>query len=892
IKYLKKKEIFINTLSEALTGTKSFYADSNWVKKYRLDTIHYYKIYRPGKEFYKKYLYTGLNNCQFAPFIFKKESLVPINLMYADDSLIYTDRIAFKGQLKNAVSSENSQWSFKLKPGKHTLRIKNNEDEYIIENIELKPGYKLEFSFDAAKLPEGVTVKKSSGKISETESKEIFKNLFIINYAYGYYQNYFLQDSSILLFQNSSYSLFDHKKPVYYGMSNYNEMSKGKIAFSPGHIYELSSKGVKDSVLKKLPLKFLKGNWGANRPTGNLVTSIEEGFMFMNSRKNFNPDPWSGNYDDYYYHNRNRRQLTNQTEKGSGTLMIDLKDSIESGSLVLYMPGADSVYYEPSFSTSPLFVHNIYPGNYVLNYYSAEGDVIVKKNVRINADTITFLQLENKDVTAIKDVRPTDHNGKEFEVKYKEKGGTISGKLKNFTEKDNEPAMILLYAYNLLIDVARVNEKGEFRFEKVEPGIYHVYIPETQKKESSLIFPVIVNEKISAEIIFKEGADTAKHFTILAQGKLITKINPYRNGIDKLGYVGSESKNLHGEKHPDFKSSFSKNATANYFRILTALQNYQSDGKRPYFYNNFKNWKKNSLTGRQSNSYNYGNYYSRRNYNSRFRKTRMIRAKFGGGREDDYGGDPEFTAFRGNVFQTSTIDIYTRNNGDYMGVIGGVMSPRYNERERGVRMEDLDFFSTESYLDGKWQGQLKQKLPLFDTTISIGLPEPVIRSKFSDNAIWKPNLFTNEKGEVSFKVKYPENITTWKNWAVVMADDLKNGSAESETKSFKTIMATLSVPRFFTEGDSSSSIGKALNYSGTSINASTYFKLNKQFLSQKKETIDKGKTEDLVFKIKEGETDSVELEYGLMTDKGISDGERKNIPVYKQGVELAEGDFF
>ena len=48
-----------------------------------------------------------------------------------------------------------------------------------------------------------------------------------------------------------------------------------------------------------------------------------------------------------------------------------------------------------------------------------------------------------------------------------------------------------------------------------------------------------------------------------------------------------------------------------------------------------------------------------------------------------------------------------------------------------------------------------------------------IRDKFRDYAFWKPNFFTDRKGEAKFTVTYPDNITGWQTFVVGM--DRKEG---------------------------------------------------------------------------------------------------------------------
>ena len=71
-----------------------------------------------------------------------------------------------------------------------------------------------------------------------------------------------------------------------------------------------------------------------------------------------------------------------------------------------------------------------------------------------------------------------------------------------------------------------------------------------------------------------------------------------------------------------------------------------------------------------------------------------------------------------------------------------------------------------------------------------------IRSNFSDEAFWQPDLVTNSKGKASFWTIFPDDITSWRTFALAKDRKKRAGQVEGEIKSFKPVSAQLMVPRF------------------------------------------------------------------------------------------------
>lgn len=163
-----------------------------------------------------------------------------------------------------------------------------------------------------------------------------------------------------------------------------------------------------------------------------------------------------------------------------------------------------------------------------------------------------------------------------------------------------------------------------------------------------------------------------------------------------------------------------------------------------------------------------------------------------------------------------------------------------------------------------------------------------LRSHFRDYAFWQPRLRTDEHGKVKFTINYPDDITNWQNYFIAIKGRY-TGMAQKSVKSFKTVSANVPLPMFVTVGDSINLLGKTFNYNADSIILRRTFSVNG--LVRKQETASVGKTLiDTVATII-SERDSLEVQYEIQKGDGYYDGERRSIPVIRQGVKETKGFF-
>lgn len=83
--------------------------------------------------------------------------------------------------------------------------------------------------------------------------------------------------------------------------------------------------------------------------------------------------------------------------------------------------------------------------------------------------------------------------------------------------------------------------------------------------------------------------------------------------------------------------------------------------------------------------------------------------------------------------------------------------------------------------------------------VNAGLSQT--RKNFSDVGYWQPNHLTDKKGLVSFEIRLPDNVTTWKSNVLAMGNYHLHGFDSSETRAYKPLQVTTVVPPFLWMGD-------------------------------------------------------------------------------------------
>lgn len=184
----------------------------------------------------------------------------------------------------------------------------------------------------------------------------------------------------------------------------------------------------------------------------------------------------------------------------------------------------------------------------------------------------------------------------------------------------------------------------------------------------------------------------------------------------------------------------------------------------------------------------------------------------------------------------------------------------------------------------------KTKGQAFDSNfLTEALNSKSLRSNFRDYAFWQPRLLTDKNGKVSFDVNYPDDITAWNTTVLAMGKGGYGGIASTTTKALKPLAGELALPLFLLQGDSCELVGKALNYMPDTFQISRTYHLNGKQIFKKDGFLIHSLTDQLpVCAIG---LDTISAQYSIRRADGYEDGEKRKIPVFKQGIEEKSGPF-
>ena len=163
-----------------------------------------------------------------------------------------------------------------------------------------------------------------------------------------------------------------------------------------------------------------------------------------------------------------------------------------------------------------------------------------------------------------------------------------------------------------------------------------------------------------------------------------------------------------------------------------------------------------------------------------------------------------------------------------------------------------------------------------------------MRRNFHDDAFWQPALKTNEKGEVSFEVTYPDDITNWNACFIAIGNRKQADKKQLDIRSFKALTARLSVPRFAIRRDSLNAIGRIANHSNDTIEVRQII----TFADNRQENdirLSTSHIEQIPLTVTSG--DSLILAYSFSQPNGYFDGEERAIPIFEQGLLQSFGSF-
>lgn len=168
-------------------------------------------------------------------------------------------------------------------------------------------------------------------------------------------------------------------------------------------------------------------------------------------------------------------------------------------------------------------------------------------------------------------------------------------------------------------------------------------------------------------------------------------------------------------------------------------------------------------------------------------------------------------------------------------------------------------------------------------------PGNQLRTNFRDYAWWQPRLRTDQQGKASFTTTFPDDITSWRTYVIAMGNNKRTGLEEGSINAFKLLSAAIAIPEFAIAGDSMQLIGKTMHYGVDSVSVNRSFSVNGQLVRDGTVGVRNAHIDSFALAI--AARDSVRFKYTIQQPDGYFDGEERTIPVFKAGVQQTKGIF-
>jgi hypothetical protein len=152
------------------------------------------------------------------------------------------------------------------------------------------------------------------------------------------------------------------------------------------------------------------------------------------------------------------------------------------------------------------------------------------------------------------------------------------------------------------------------------------------------------------------------------------------------------------------------------------------------------------------------------------------------------------------------------------------------------------------------------------------------RKNFSDVGYWQPNHLTDKKGSVSFEIRLPDNITTWKSNILAMGKCHLHGIDTSEMRTYKPLQVSSIIPPFLWIGDKVWAKAKFTNLTKDSKNITASMMINGNLLRKSEALVKNDYVDSMLLEAKLPQ--SLQFKASLQYQENYKDEEQRDITVY------------
>lgn len=346
-----------------------------WVDKFHLDTMVYYKLLFPANGMYDAVTLTENVLPQLSVNVVQRGVPQEIYLLYINRQLVYYNGVTDKMPYSFETMPENVQIGIRLK------------DQFVeIDSLYMQPHYKHDLSFDLDNLPPHSRISKAEKYWSYSEMNLLESNLWQMKNDYYNNESYVWQYGRMVKLSGSRKHIVGPFRPfnqtTFFNPNSFDI----QFAFEPGYEYTLSKQIAR---LEKMPLfprkdinNFLTG-YSAAFQLGDTLT--DPPMIRFTERKSTPYLRLSGNAYNYQYYAARRA--------GTGRLQFTLPKDTSIRYIILQPENAEAIVLSNDYGYNNK-VNNLAPGNYNLYLITTSYYTAAKENILIKRDSTTCVKAE------------------------------------------------------------------------------------------------------------------------------------------------------------------------------------------------------------------------------------------------------------------------------------------------------------------------------------------------------------------------------------------------------------------------------------------------------------------------------------------------------------------
>ncbi len=808
-----------------------------WNPRMNLDSISYYQFIYPNEGIHTETIPAKDSITQFAPFIYKNGQQQKVHLIFLDYELIYA-----------SFTSCNDPFSFGLTPGYHKINIRTSDMEIILDSVYIHDNVKNLISLEVSKHPNNCRTIRRNNKLNDYERKLLKDHFAIFDVSRQPGITYLEQKGRLHLLKNQIRNYGGRHDNIVVGPFKHGSVyfvNKGEC--NANFEFEGSYKYWID--WQRTKMKSWDNFWGKKYKYFNNVGG-EKCFADQIWRhKDFE------NLDKQNYrakaNNRYNYRNPNKTEKGAGTIGIKYqeKDNHNTDSFLsqILLFKDDNPSFMNIYRGADRKMYDLKPGTYRMLFMMNNGSYFKEENIQVKANTVTGISIIEPDSLLRDDM-----------------SGTISTILKYKWVKDG---------YN-----RNAYEKKRTAEREIRATYQRSQLDFSNSRVISGNIIDDIGESLPGVSVMIKGTDIGTISDFDGNYTLEVPAGDWTIGFYFIGFQPYEvplgySNEVNAELQEDVLALDEVSVAAyrkvdkGVLSVATSTVSCQTFDLQSFEGVNVVSVE-DALQGRIAGL----DIVSSSGAPGSSMKIRGVSSSSGQPLYIIDGVPVDATAM--DIDETLIADIEVINDKAATAIYGS----------RAINGVVLITTKSGKGIPGLKSIDNNQEIPLQANSLNS------IRSNFSDEAYWQPNLVTNKKGKASFITTFPDDITSWKTFALAWGKNKSTGQVQSEVKAFKPVSAQLLAPRFLIEGDSINAIGKMVNYMGDSIDVVACFMVDSTSIFKEDRKMGRLKVDSLAFKVPA--TDTVTLAYTLERNNGYFDGERRQIPVFAKGVDDALGDFF